>query len=338
MDASYTQIAQKHIKDILHHCFEHTSDHRALIVADHRTELAKILDEAYKTNLPNAEHIQFDAVTPDDILQSLDRLQAGGLAVLIQSTSFRLNEFRIRVELFKKNIKVIEHPHLFRMSNEDQMKTYIHSLAYDPQYYRGVGLKLKEKIDRASGAVIDSDGEKLVYSSSFESTKLNIGDYTGMNNIGGQFPIGEVFTEPKDLEAVNGRVRIFVFGDTSFCVNKPQKPITLVVEKGRVTDVIDSTPEFDEVIAKIKERDGEVWIRELGFGMNRAFSAENLVDDIGTYERMCGTHMSLGTKHTIYKKPNFKQRDNGFHVDVFPVTHKVLLDNETIYQDGQWIV
>jgi aminopeptidase len=338
MNDSLTKKAQKHIGDILQYCFNHSSAHKAVIVSDHRTDLAKILDQAYVANLPDAKHILFDEVKPEEILQEFEKLRAHDLVILIQSTSFRLNEFRIRVELFKRQIKVIEHPHLFRMSNQHQVETYVESLAYDPNYYRGVGLKLKEKIDRASSAVIDSDGETLVYSSPFESTKLNIGDYTGMNNIGGQFPIGEVFTEPKDLEALNGRVRIFVFGDTSFCVNKPEKPITLVIEKGRITSVENSTPEFDEVIAKIKERDGEVWIRELGFGMNRAFSATNLVDDIGTYERMCGTHMSLGTKHTIYKKPNFKQRDNGFHVDVFPITFKVTLDNETIYQNGQWTV
>lgn len=329
--------ATKHISDILKFCFDHDESHQSLIVSDHRSELAKILDQAYRTNLPKAHHILFDEVTPDQILKELDLLKAKDLVVLIQSTSFRLNEFRIRVELFKREIKVIEHPHLFRMEG-DQIQTYIDSLAYDPNYYRVVGHKLKEKIDRASIAIIESGGEKLVYESGFESTKLNIGDYTGMNNVGGQFPIGEVFTEPKDLEAVNGRVRVLVFGDTSFCVNKPAKPITLVIQKGRIVEVIDSTPEFDEVIAKIKERDGEVWVRELGFGLNKAFTADKLVDDIGTYERMCGTHMSLGTKHTIYKKPNFKQRDAGFHVDVFPVTVVVTLDNEVIYKDGNWIV
>ena len=122
--------------------------------------------------------------------------------------------------------------------------------------------------------------------------KLNIGDYSQMLNIGGQFPIGEVFTEAQDLEAVNGRVRIFVFGDTSFSVNKLENPITLVVAKGRVIDALDSTAEFDKVLAAITQDEGEVWLRELGFGMNRAFSRERTVTDIGTYERMCGIHLS----------------------------------------------
>ena len=93
--------------------------------------------------------------------------------------------------------------------------------------------------------MVDSGGEQLVFASPFESAKLNIGDYSGMNNIGGQFPLGEVFTEAQDLEAVNGRVRIFVFGDTHFMVNRPDTPITLIIDKGRVTGTENATPEFD---------------------------------------------------------------------------------------------
>lgn len=335
---SIEALARKHIRDILQICLEYLPHQQAMIISDHQTKLARILDHAYLANLTHAKHILFDETNPEDILKQLEQLKANDLVVLIQSSSFRLNEFRIRVELFKRKIKVIEHPHLFRMSNDRQIQIYVESLAYDSSYYRGVGLKLKEKIDHASSAVIDSGGERLTYHSGFEPAKLNIGDYSGMNNIGGQFPIGEVFTEPQDLEAVHGSVRIFVFGDTGFCVNKPGQPITLVVEKGRVVGTQNSTPAFDEVIQKIVDRDGEVWIRELGFGMNRSFSSTNLVDDIGTFERVCGVHLSLGTKHTIYKKPNFKQRDNGFHVDVFPITHQVFLDQELIYHDGHWVV
>jgi len=337
MEASQISSAQKHVGDILHFCFEHTPKQKSLIVADRRTPLAKILDEAYTACLPEAKHIHFDEAKPEYILQELEKLQSGDLAVLIQSTSFRLNEFRIRVELFKKGIKVIEHPHLFRMEG-DEINTYIESLAYDPEYYRGVGRKLKEKIDAAKKIIIESGGEKIVYDSNFETTKVNIGDYTGMVNVGGQFPIGEVFSEPKNLEAVNGKVKVFVFGDTEFRVNRPNHPITLTVEHGKITKAENSTPEFDLVLEKIREREKDVWIRELGFGMNRAFSAEKTVQDIGTYERMCGTHMSMGTKHTVYKKPNFKQRDAGFHVDIFPITDRVWVDDLVIYQNGQWTV
>lgn len=329
--------AIKNVHDILAWAIEFSSPQRAVIVYDSHCDLAAALTLAYRQCLPTAQFIDFDAVTPDQVLAAFAPLSPFDLVVLIQSTSFRLEAFRIRVELFKRSLKVIEHVHLSRMPGE-QAIDYIDSLAYDPSYYRGVGYALKERIDRAQSAVVDSGGERLVFASPLESAKLNIGDYKDMKNVGGQFPIGEVFTEAQDLEAVNGRVRIFVFGDTSFMVNRPERPITLVIHKGRVSDVIDSTAEFDKVLACIRADEGEVWMRELGFGMNRAFTRDRIVSDIGTYERMCGIHLSLGAKHGVYNKPNFKRKDTKYHVDVFALTESVLLDDEVVYRNGAWLV
>lgn len=329
--------ASENVRDILTLAIEYAPPHTAVVVFDSRCDLAVALTAAYRHCLPAARFIDFDAVTPEHVLAAFAPLAPSALVVLIQSTSFRLEAFRIRVELFKRSLKVIEHLHLSRMPGA-QALDYIASLAYDPTYYRGVGYALKERIDRAQSGVVDSGGERLVFASPFESAKLNVGDYTGMRNVGGQFPIGEVFTEAQDLEAVNGRVRIFVFGDTSFMVNRPENPITLVIDKGRVTDAIDSTPEFDKVLASIRADEGEVWMRELGFGMNRAFTRERIVSDIGTYERMCGIHLSLGAKHGIYNKPNFKRKDTKYHVDVFAITESVRLDDEVVYRNGAWLV
>jgi leucyl aminopeptidase (aminopeptidase T) len=182
------------------------------------------------------------------------------------------------------------------------------------------------------------DGEELVFASSFEPAKLNVGDYSEMNNVGGQFPIGEVFTEALDLEAVNGRVRVHVFGDTSYLSNRPATPITLVIERGRVVGTVDETPEFQRLLDTIRADEGEVWVRELGFGMNRAFTRERRVDDIGTYERMCGIHLSLGAKHGVYPKPGFKRKDARYHVDVFAVTDAVYLGGERVFEHGAWTV
>lgn len=330
------QALTQNINDILNLAIEHSAQHAALLVYDKKCDLSCALFQAYSHCLPDAQCINFDDVSAEEVHAAFKPLAAGDLVVLIQSTSFRLEAFRIRVELFKRSLKVIEHVHLSRMPGM-QALDYIASLAYDPEYFRGVGCALKERIDRAQSGIVDSDGEQLFFNSPFESAKLNIGDYREMRNVGGQFPIGEVFTEAQDLEAVNGRVRIFVFGDTSFMVNRPAKPITLVVNKGRVTGVINSTPEFDKVLENIRADEGEVWLRELGFGMNRAFTSERLVNDIGTYERMCGIHLSLGAKHGIYNKPNFKRKDTKYHVDVFAVTNFVMLDNQIVYQNGAWI-
>jgi leucyl aminopeptidase (aminopeptidase T) len=329
--------ATAHLRDVLDIVVEHGPGQRALVVFDARTGLSRALTQAYRANLPDAQFIDFDTTTHDDVLAAFRAMAAHDLVVLVQSTNFRLEAFRIRVELFKLGLKVIEHVHLSRMPGI-QGEHYIEALAYDPAYYRGVGQALKARIDAASGAVVRGGGEKLVFGSKLESAKLNIGDYSGMNNVGGQFPIGEVFTEAQDLEAVNGRVQVHVFGDTSYLVNRPAEPITLVVEKGRVIEAIGSTPAFDQVLANIRAEEGEVWLRELGFGMNRAFTRERRVDDIGTYERMCGIHLSLGAKHGVYQKPGFKRKDARFHIDVFAVTDAVYLDEERVYGDGGWVV
>jgi hypothetical protein len=331
------ETAAKHLHDILTLAFLHTPDKKVVVVSDTLSPLAIALTEAYRRCLPLATFIDFYSVAPTDVMAAFEKLEPSDLVILIQTTSFRLDAFRLRVELFKQSLKVIEHPHLERMQDLEAIY-YIDSLAYDPTYYRGVGHSLKKLIDQASQAVVDSGGERLVFNSPLESAKLNIGDYTGMTNIGGQFPIGEVFTEAKDLEAVNGRVRIFVFADINFTVSKPDHPITLVINKGRVTDVIDSTPEFDKVLEKIRTDENEVWLRELGFGMNRAFSPERTVSDVGTYERMCGIHLSLGAKHAVYKKPNFKRGNTWHHVDVFAVTHAVYLDDTLVFENGAWQV
>jgi aminopeptidase len=327
--------AAKHLRDVLALAIEHRPDQAALVVSDTQCELARVLAQAYRQALPEARFIDFDSVSSDDILAAIDLLSPGDLVVLVQTTSFRLEAFRIRIELFKRSLKVIEHPHLSSMPGAEGL-LYIDSLAYDPKYFREVGHALKARIDRAQSAVVDSGGEQLIFSAPLEPAKLNVGDYRGMSNIGGQFPVGEVFTESQDLEAVNGRVRIFIFGDTSFKVNRPTQPITLTITQGRVTDVGNSTPEFDTVLANIRADEGEVWIRELGFGMNRAFSAERTVSDIGTFERMCGIHLSLGAKHGLFAKPQIRRATAKHHVDVFAVTQAVYLDGHSVFQNGAW--
>ena len=330
--------ARAHVGDILAHALMHDATHAALVVADERCELTRLLSLAYRAALPGADYISFDDAAPEAIIAAFDRLQRGDLVVLVQSLSFRLSVFRIRLELYNRGLKVIEHPHLAGMG-KDEIPFYVAALAYDPAYYRTVGPALKLRLDRAQRAEVHSGADQpLVYDSPFESAKLNIGDYAGMVNVGGQFPIGEVFTEAKNLERVSGQVRLSAFGDASFRVNAPARLPTLLVDHGRVHAAVDATPELDEILEVIRAEEGEVWIRELGFGMNRAFTRERRVSDIGSYERMCGVHLSLGAKHNIYQKPQFKRKEAKYHVDVFVATARVTLDDEEIFRDGGWCV
>jgi hypothetical protein len=131
---------------------------------------------------------------------------------------------------------------------------------------------------------------------------------------------------------------VFVFGDTQFLCNRPETPLTLVIEKGRVVAVENSTPHFDDVLARIRASEGEVWVRELGLGLNRAFTPTQTVSDIGTFERLCGVHLSLGAKHGSYNKPQFKRKDTRFHIDVFLLTTAVFFGTQNVFEDGRWLV
>lgn len=329
--------AARHIADILQQAFEHQNQ-ASIVVYDRRCALTVTLAAAYQRQLPDALMLDFDATPPDQILAHFAALQAGALVVLIQSTHFRLEAYRLRVELFKRGLKVIEHPHLSRMPGAQGL-LYIDSLAYDKQYLRHTGTALQAALADSGYAVIGSgNGCELRFAGPLEPARLNVGDYSAMNNVGGQFPIGEVFTESVRLEDVSGKVNIFIFGDTRFLVNRPARPITLVVEQGQVVAALNSTAEFDQVLANIRADDGVIWVRELGFGLNRAFTSERVVDDIGTYERMCGIHLSLGSKHGSYAKPHIKRGEGRHHVDVFAITESVNLGGREVYRDGAWVV
>jgi aminopeptidase len=317
-----------------------------VVVADARSPLSRLLAAAYREALPSARHLDFDALAPAEVLAAFAPLSPGDLVVLIQSSNFRLAEFRLRVELFARGLKVVEHPHLERMDGAE-IPLYVEALAYDPAYYRGVGRALRARIDAARSCSIETGAEEpLVFRGPFEPAKLNVGDYGGMRNVGGLYPIGEVFTEAADLETVRGRARADIFADLDFRPHLPAIPVTLLIEKGRVSDVRDATPEALRVLEKIRVDEGEIWVRELGFGLNRAFGPGRIVSDIGTLERMCGVHLSLGAKHAVYKKPGFGPRSSSggsgparvarHHVDIFLAVQQVRLDEDVVFQGGAW--
>jgi hypothetical protein len=115
LPAAAIDAATAHLRDVLAIALDHTPERRALVVFDTRTALARALVAAYRANLPAAMFIDFDTVAPDDVLATFRTLAPQDLVVLVQSTNFRLDGFRLRVELFKLGLKVIEHVHLSRM-------------------------------------------------------------------------------------------------------------------------------------------------------------------------------------------------------------------------------
>ncbi len=338
MSKKLVQDASQNLSDVLKDVFHHNDTHTAFIIYDLNSPLSQILTEAYRIALPHGIFINFNETDTEEILAQIDDLKAGNFVALVQSTSFRLSAFRIRIELFKNSIKVAEHPHLGRMNEDYEVKNYVNALAYDKAYFHHTGHTLKDILNQAESAVVRSGDEKLVYRGGFEPAKINIGDYTQMKNIGGQFPIGEVFTEPKELTSLNGSTNIIAFGDRNYKVNIPPKPITIMIEKGHLVATKNSTEEFEAVLTMIKEEEGQVWVRELGLGINRAFSKENHVSDMGTFERMCGLHLSLGAKHGIYAKEGMKRNSGKFHIDVMIDTDTFNIDNTIVFVGKKWVV
>lgn len=330
-----TSVLERNLSDMLFHAIGYVSTAKALVVYDRESALAAKLADGYRAVLPQAVMLDFAATTPEHIRATIDALSPGDLVVLVQSSSFRLNEFRFRLELFNRKLAVVEHPHLARMPIEEH-DTYIDTLAYDPAYYRTVGPKLQRMIDSAKRIVVTCNEAELVYEGGFEPAKLNIGDYTGMKNTGGQFPIGEVFTEPTDFRGVNGTVKLFAFGDADFHVVTPPEPVTVVIQNGVIIDAPNAPASFVAVLDQIRA-DEELWVRELGFGLNRALTRHRMLTDIGSYERMCGIHLSLGQKHTIYAKPGFPKRSSKYHVDVFADVTKVTIDDVVVYEHGAYV-
>jgi hypothetical protein len=59
---------------------------------------------------------------------------------------------------------------------------------------------------------------------------------------------------------------------------------------------------------------------------------------MGTYERICGLHLSLGAKHGIYGKEGFKRNSGKFHIDVMIDTTSFSIDDNVVFSDEKWVV
>ena len=107
-----------------------------------------------------------------------------------------------------------------------------------------------------------------------------------------------------------------------------------MIEQGQIVPWCLIPPAFDEVIANIKKDEGVVWVRETWFWLEPCLRSRTRGADIGTYERMCGIHLSLGAKHGTYAKPHIKRGEGKYHVDVFAITESVMLGEHCVFRDG----
>lgn len=331
------ETATTNVRDIVHKAIEHETNKNMLVVFDEQSRLAQVLSVAYRTAFADDAHfLEFNQENKQAVLDAFESMSEGDLVVLVQSEDFRLDEFRIRLHLFNKGIKVVEHRHLARNA-ESADETYINALEYDPEWYRGEGHKLKERLAQTEKVEIHCGDQVLTVTGGLEDPKPNLGDYRKMKNVGGTFPIGEVFTEARDLHSVNGSLMIYSFADVNFNIAM-HEPFRIDIEDGIVVGWGDNTPQsFVDVIEKIKTNERPI-MREIGFGMNRAITRKHYLNDITAFERILGLHVSLGEKHTIYKKEGITAKKTRFHVDLFLDTTRVIADGKVLFENGTYIL
>jgi aminopeptidase len=334
-DKNLVERASINIRNILDLSIQHIPTEKSLVIYDTQNGLTRILLEAYRVALPSAKFVDFDTLSKAEILEEFEQLKASDLVVLLQSSNFRLDDFRIRLHLFNKKFKVIEHMHLYR-NDEVNWDVYVDSLRYDKQWYHTMGHTLHAKLSSTNQLNIISGNSELTVKGGLEIPKLNIGDYTAMDNIGGTFPIGEVFTESKDFAQMNGAIKVYAFASQDFTISF-HEPFDVQIEKGLIVGYGENTPQdFKDIVEVVKQYERPL-IREIGFGLNRAITKERYLGDITAFERILGMHISLGEKHSVYKKPDIRTNKSKFHIDLFLQIDQVICDEEVIFEDGEYV-
>ena len=81
------------------------SENEILLIYDTESELSKLVSNAYIENLKNynAEIIDINKVDKEELIKRLWLLKEFSTVFLVQSTNFRLDNFRIRLQLHNNN-------------------------------------------------------------------------------------------------------------------------------------------------------------------------------------------------------------------------------------------
>ena len=137
---------------------------------------------------------------------------------------------------------------------------------------------------------------------------------------------------------MNGSCYIYGYADTATFTIDMHEPFRVEVKDGLIVGWDKNAhASFGKIIATISEFECPL-VREIGFGLNRAITRERYMQDITAFERILGLHFSLGEKHSVYKKEGITAHKAKFHVDVFPLVDRVLVDGEVIFQDRKYLV
>lgn len=132
---------------------------------------------------------------------------------------------------------------------------------------------------------------------------------------------------------------VYAFPNAKRVLEFLSAPVPLSITDGKVvlSSVSDSVPvSMREVLEIVNTVEGEICVREFGLGLNRAMGRTRRVNDVTAFERQLGLHLSLGKKHTVYKKPDISTKKSRFHIDLFIDVDRIELDGEAIFHDGRY--
>ncbi len=309
-----------------------------VLVYDRQCELAELLAEAYKANMPTAECIDFDQTDPEELRQKLIALPEGATVILVQSTNFRITEFRFRLELFNRGLGCLEHTRLAYFKPQEY-GIYADALEFRGDYYKAKGSEIAQKLEEATNIEIVSHGGSVLHFGPMEKAKINHGLFAEQEHRGGAAVCGEVFSEAKDFTSVNGELMVRAYPGEDLLVVQCE-PFKVRIENGLLSCDDPKCPEdfrvrvLDKIAAS---EDGEVFVREAGFGLNPAVSFATPLSDVNHFERMAGFHLSLGKKHNIYREKISAKITQRYHVDVFADLKEIRVDGEPIFINGGYL-
>lgn len=317
------------------------SENKVILVYDLDSPLSREISEWYIENLKNnknSEIINFNQINKEKLQKKLLELKENSSIILVQSSNFRIENFRIRMTLHKMWIWCLEHNHL-KYILDNQIENYADAIEYKTPYYDKLSEKLKYISDSSNQLkIISKDKSELIFSWGFEDMKQNTGNYEWKNR-GGTFPIWENFTEILDFKKANWKVWIRAFPNEKLQVEFPEV-FYLDIKESLVVWYSENTPKyFIEILEKIKKsEDGEIYLRELWFGLNNWITWEKPLSDVNAFERIAGFHMSLWKKHWIYRKKFWRKITQRFHIDIFVDTDKIFFDEKLIFENEKFVI
>lgn len=329
----------KNLSDIIHKNYHATADTFILLVYDTQSPLARMLAEGYTHVIHDFKHksVNFNEHTEAEILLEFEKLPQKSLIILVQSLSFRMTKHRLRADLFRQGHQVIEHARLSYIT-DIEIENYISSLQYDTPFYVAMSNKIEQLLAHKVPIVYESGtGLVLRIDSSYEKCIKNTGDFTHQASGSSGFPIGEIFTEAKELDKINGSIMVFA-SPTMEHKTLWAKPFTVTIKEGYLVSHT-GPAEFESILTKIRseEEGGKVQVREIGFGLNRALGFDHRISEPTSFERFAGVHFSLGLKHAMYRKKISPQVLQKYHIDIFCKVERITIGDTVIFEKGKYI-